>query len=129
MDRAPVTDAPAVAQTLRGESREAVLAMAFKLVLAGETRWRTVNAPHRLTLVRAGVEFPNAGAERSQSEPAPGDLFTHTPHRCSPPVRCQSTRLDNTSCLEISRPNKEVKGLNTLPGIECFQTSTTTTAT
>ena len=31
--------------------------MAFKLVLAAEKRWRKVNAPHLVALVRAGVEF------------------------------------------------------------------------
>ena len=38
-------------------SRKAGLAMAFKLVLAAEKRWRKVNAPHLVALVRAGVEF------------------------------------------------------------------------
>ena len=33
------------------------LAMAFKLVLAAEKRWRKVNAPHLVALVHAGVEF------------------------------------------------------------------------
>jgi transposase-like protein len=60
-------------------SRKAGLAMAFKLLLAAETRWRRVNAPHLVALVKAGVEFPNGEAEMFQSEPAPADLFTHTP--------------------------------------------------
>ena len=38
-------------------SRKAGLAMAFKLVLAAEKRWRKVNAPHLVALVHAGVEF------------------------------------------------------------------------
>ena len=38
-------------------SRKAGLAMVFKLVLAAEKRWRKVNAPHLVALVRAGVEF------------------------------------------------------------------------
>ena len=60
-------------------SRRAGLAMAFKLVLAAEKRWRRVNAPHLVALVKAGVEFPDGEAEMFQSEPAPDDLFTHTP--------------------------------------------------
>jgi len=60
-------------------SRKAGLAMAFKLLLAAEKRWRRVNAPHLVALVRAGVEFPNGQAEMLQLEPAPEDLFTHTP--------------------------------------------------
>ena len=38
-------------------SRKAGLAMAFKLVLAAEMRWRNVYAPHLVALVHAGVEF------------------------------------------------------------------------
>jgi hypothetical protein len=53
--------------------------MAFKPPLAAEKRWRRVNAPHLVALVKAGVEFPDGEAEMFQSEPAPIDLFTHTP--------------------------------------------------
>ncbi len=38
-------------------SRAAGLAMAFKLIEAAETRWRSVNAPHLVALVRAGTKF------------------------------------------------------------------------
>lgn len=31
--------------------------MAFKLLEAAETRWRAVNAPHLVALVRAGAHF------------------------------------------------------------------------
>jgi putative transposase len=60
-------------------SRKAGLAMAFKLLLAAEKRWRRVNAPHLVALVRAGVAFPNGQAEMLQLEPVPEDLFTRTP--------------------------------------------------
>ena len=60
-------------------SRKAGLAMAFNLLLAAEKRWRRVNAPYLVALVRVGVEFPNGQAEMFQSEPAPGDLFIHAP--------------------------------------------------
>ena len=40
-------------------SRAAGIAMAFKLIEAAQTRWRTVNAPHLVALVRAGVPFRN----------------------------------------------------------------------
>lgn len=59
-------------------SRKAGLAVAFKLLLVAEKRWRKVNAPHLVALVKAGVEFPNGEAEMLRSEPAP-DVFTHTP--------------------------------------------------
>ena len=33
------------------------LAMAFKLIEAAQGRWRAVNAPHLVALVRAGATF------------------------------------------------------------------------
>jgi transposase-like protein len=38
-------------------SRAAGLAMAFKLIEAAQDRWRAVNAPHLVALVRAGATF------------------------------------------------------------------------
>jgi transposase-like protein len=38
-------------------SRAAGLAMAYKLIEAAQTRWRAVNAPHLVALVRAGATF------------------------------------------------------------------------
>jgi len=38
-------------------SRAAGLAMAFKLIEAAQERWRAVNAPHLVALVRAGARF------------------------------------------------------------------------
>jgi putative transposase len=38
-------------------SRAAGLAMAFKLIEAAEQRWRAVNSPHLVALVRAGATF------------------------------------------------------------------------
>jgi putative transposase len=40
-------------------SRTAGLAMAFKLIEAAQDRWRAVNAPHLVALVRAGATFIN----------------------------------------------------------------------
>lgn len=40
-------------------SRDAGLAMAFKLLTQAERRWRRVNSPHLVALVAAGVKFPN----------------------------------------------------------------------
>ena len=48
-------------------SRAAGLAMAYKLIESAQTRWRAVNAPHLVALVRAGVVFEKGVmAERSQ---------------------------------------------------------------
>ncbi len=38
-------------------SRAAGLAMAFKLIEAAQSRWRAVNAPHLVALIRAGATF------------------------------------------------------------------------
>ena len=38
-------------------SRAAGLAMAYKLIEQAQSRWRAVNAPHLVALVRAGVKF------------------------------------------------------------------------
>ena len=48
-------------------SREAGLAMVFKLVQAAQDRWRRVNAPHLVALVRAGATFID-GQLRGRSE-------------------------------------------------------------
>jgi hypothetical protein len=40
-------------------SRAAGLAMAFKFIEAAQDRWRAVNAPHLVALVRAGATFVN----------------------------------------------------------------------
>jgi putative transposase len=38
-------------------SRSAALAMTFKLIDSAQARWRAVNAPHLVALVRAGARF------------------------------------------------------------------------
>jgi putative transposase len=40
-------------------SPKAGLAMAFKLLIGAERRWRKINAPHLVALVQAGVSFPD----------------------------------------------------------------------
>ena len=50
-------------------SRAAGLATAYKLIEAAQTRWRAVNAPQLVALVRAGVVFEKGVmAERSQAD-------------------------------------------------------------
>jgi len=44
-------------QTKGAGSRQAGLALAFKLALAAERHWRKVHAPHLVACVRAGVRF------------------------------------------------------------------------
>lgn len=56
-------------------SRAAGVAMAFKLIESAQNRWRAVNAPHLVALVRAGATFKNGVlVERDDdqtTEPAP----------------------------------------------------------
>jgi putative transposase len=59
-------------------SKAAGLAMAFELIGAAEHRWRAVNAPHLVALVRAGARFeagvlvgrPGSGDTCADGEPA-----------------------------------------------------------
>ncbi len=53
-------------------SRAAGLAMAFKLIESAQARWRAVNAPHLVALVRAGASFVNGVlVERPNEQPTP----------------------------------------------------------
>ena len=50
-------------------NRAAGIAMAFKLIEAAQARWRTVNSPHLVALVRAGATFTNGKlVERPESQ-------------------------------------------------------------
>lgn len=53
-------------------SAAAALAMVFKLVESAQTRWRAVNAPHLVALVRAGARFERGKlVERPEDHPIP----------------------------------------------------------
>jgi transposase-like protein len=51
-------------------SKAAGLAMAFKLIEAAQTRWRAVNAPHLVALVRAGARFERGKLVERHASPA-----------------------------------------------------------
>jgi putative transposase len=51
-------------------SKAAGLTMAFKLIEAAQDRWRAVNAPHLVALVRAGATFHNAVLVERETEVA-----------------------------------------------------------
>ena len=55
-------------QTKGAGSRQAGLAMAFKLLLAAEKRWRRINAPHLVALVQAGAKFSDGQWQESEQE-------------------------------------------------------------
>ena len=50
-------------------SREAALAMAYKLLDAAQDRWRRVHAPELVALVRAGATFINGRLQERQETP------------------------------------------------------------
>ncbi len=50
-------------------SRAAGVAMAFKLIESAQNRWRAVNAPHLVALVRAGARFEKGRVIERPSEP------------------------------------------------------------
>jgi putative transposase len=57
-------------------SRAAGLAMAFKLLQAAQDRWRAVNGPHLVALVRAGAKF-----DKGQLVERPTDITKNTRKR------------------------------------------------
>jgi transposase-like protein len=60
-------------------SRKSCLAMAWKLLMAAQQRWRRVNAPHLVALVKAAVAFPDGEAEMLQCDLESEELFILTP--------------------------------------------------
>ena len=52
-------------------SKAAGLAMAFKLIESAQRRWRMVNAPHLVALVRAGATFTGGKLAERPDEDAP----------------------------------------------------------
>jgi hypothetical protein len=45
--------------------------MAFKLIESAQRRWRMVNAPHLVALVRAGATFVNGKLAERPDDPQP----------------------------------------------------------
>ena len=55
-------------------NRAAGVAMAFKLIESAQARWRAVNAPHLVALVRAGATFKNGKLVERSDEPGDDQL-------------------------------------------------------
>ena len=60
-------------QVTRAAPAAAGVAMAFKLIESAQTRWRAVNAPHLVALVRAGAVFKNGKLIERPDESEGGD--------------------------------------------------------
>lgn len=54
-------------------SRAAGVARAFKLIESAQHRWRAVNAPHLVALVRAGARFANGKLIERPDDESGGD--------------------------------------------------------
>jgi transposase-like protein len=52
-------------------SKAAALAMAFKLIESAQRRWRMVNGPHLVALVRSGAVFVNGKLVERPGDPSP----------------------------------------------------------
>lgn len=81
-------------------SRAAGLAMAFKLIEAAQDRWRAVNAPHLVALVRAGATFVNGRlVERPAGQAAASDMINSV-NAIS--IRNGDTPMDNGSAHRVA---------------------------
>jgi putative transposase len=60
-------------------SRQAGLAMAFKLILMAESRWRRVNSPHLVQLVWDGFSFPDGQTQLLPNMPKASEIIINQP--------------------------------------------------
>jgi hypothetical protein len=72
--------------------------MAFKLIESAQHRWRKINAPHLVPLIREGVRFPDGQREALPAARKHASLLEEG-------AACQtrSTTLDNISSAAKSR--------------------------
>ena len=77
-------------------SRAAGIAMAYKLIDAAQARWRAVNAPHLVALVRAGAVFHKGKLLERPTDITPAEPTAINAERRSPETP-RSTGLDNSS--------------------------------
>jgi hypothetical protein len=92
--------------TKRPGSRAAGLAMVFKLVQAAEGRWRYVNAPHLVALVRAGAKFEKgvlAGRpDEAEMKDAASSIRTRRPQLLTIPRWSSSGKASTTRAVAPS---------------------------
>lgn len=97
-------------------SRAAGIAMAYKLIDAAQARWRAVNAPHLVALVRAGAIFHQGKPAQTLHRHRPDDGPTRTdrinrvpPRRRKNPPRRRKKRLTGVGvtvgALSLIRPD------------------------
>jgi hypothetical protein len=74
--------------------------MAFKLIEAARERWRAVNAPHLVALVRAGARF--TGGKLVERDPV---LEATQPSTMKWPPRIEIRQGPICSCAMVARAN------------------------
>ena len=70
--------------SLTDQAPRVLLAMAYKLIVSAQIRWRAVNVPHLIALVRAGSVF-----DKGQT---PGTADRHHADTIDPPPQQTPTR-------------------------------------
>jgi transposase-like protein len=89
-------------------SRAAGLAMAFKLIESAQHRWRAVNGPRLVALVRAGARFENGNSSNDPTNQEvrlkQRDTQTHRSCHCSSRSLAISHLVDEVACLAPSPP-------------------------
>jgi len=115
-------------------SKAAAMGMAFKLIESAQFRWRMVNAPHLVALVRAGATFVNgklperpAGDAPRAAEPGASDDSSRDPPgqqgRADRSRRRADRRLSADGCYSVERPpGNQPAGV---PGRGCSAAATT----
>jgi hypothetical protein len=78
-------------RTFLGPGSAAGIAKAFKLIESAQARWRAVNAPHLVALVRAGAKFENGKLIERPRRPTRPRVRRSRPRR----MARRSTGLDN----------------------------------
>ena len=76
--------------------------MAFKLIEAAQERWRAVNAPHLVALVRAGARF-ECGKLVERDPVLEATTQSRRRHPCSAAHRLESTRQQRRVMIFIHK--------------------------
>lgn len=103
-------------------SRAAGLAMAFKLIRPAEARWRALNGPRLVALVRVGAVFEKGAPIERRQTAGSGNRVISRPDRCTrlltiPPPRHPPTRRCRASSARPNQPRGGSAGIHEKGGI------------
>ena len=104
-------------------SRAAGLAMAFKLIEAAQDRWRAVNGPHLVALVRAGATFEKGVLIENQPAGSGSRRVINDETRSTglddSSATCAAARTDPACGTHGARRPPETPGLVAVVDAEC----------